>query len=286
MADTTKIEWTDSTFNPWVGCQHVSPGCNNCYAEAMMDKRYGKVKWGPKAVRVRTSPSNWRKPLAWNADGKRFERENKRRRRVFCASLADVFDNRADPAWRADLFALIRNTAQLDWLLLTKRPQNIAKMLPGDWGRGYPNVWLGITAEDAEHYRQRWPILGGIPAVVRFISYEPAIGPLGGLDLGDGMTPHWLICGGESGSSARTMQPQWARAALKEARLHGVAFFMKQWGTYQSNPLVCERGLASAIARSSDAFGKGGKLLDGAVYHEFPRSDRRAESGCGCRSII
>jgi Protein of unknown function (DUF5131) len=159
MGDTTKIEWTDSTFNPWIGCQKVSPGCDHCYAEAMMDHRYGRVQWGPHGERQRTSTANWRKPLRWNREGEQFEREYGHRHRVFCASLADVFDNQVNPQWRIDLFKLIKQTPALDWLLLTKRPQNIRNMLPGDWDAGWPNVWLGTTCESQEYYDQRWPAL-------------------------------------------------------------------------------------------------------------------------------
>jgi protein gp37 len=226
MGEATKIEWTTSTFNPWIGCQKVSPGCDHCYAEAMMDHRYGRVQWGPHGERQRTSPANWRKPQQWDKDGDRFEREHGHRRRVFCASLADVFDNAVPPAWRHDLFKLIKQTPSLDWLLLTKRPQNIRKMLPADWGNGYPNVWLGTTTEDEVHYRQRWPILAPIPAVIRFISYEPAIGPLG--PLADAATPDWIICGGESGPGARMMEPTWARQTRDQCHALGIAFFMKQ----------------------------------------------------------
>jgi protein gp37 len=126
-----------------------------------------------------------------------FQHEHGRRQRVFCASLADVFDNQVDPAWRADLFNLIRECDQLDWQLLTKRPQNIRKMLPADWGDGYPNVWLGSTAEDAHAYKQRASFLLKIPAAVHFVSYEPAIGPLGRLDI-DGRSP----VGSSSGARA------------------------------------------------------------------------------------
>jgi protein gp37 len=182
MADISKIEWTDSTFNPWIGCQHASPGCDHCYAEQqnIFRKWAADGAWGPHAERRRTSVANWKKPVVWNTDGRHFERTHGRRRRVFCASLADVFDNKVPVGWRTDLFRLIRDTPNLDWQLLTKRPQNIANMLPPDWGTaGYPNVWLGATTEDEKHYRMRWPVLARVPAVVHFISYEPAIGSLG-----------------------------------------------------------------------------------------------------------
>lgn len=219
----TSIEWCDWTFNPWYGCTKVSPGCDNCYAEAMMDKRFGKVEWGPHGERKRTAEANWRKPRQW-AKAARLSGE---RPRVFCASLADVFDNRAPTQWRSDLFDLIAATPELDWLLLTKRPENLTRMFPtGRWS----NIWLGTTAEDQERYNHRWPLLSkfrsGVAAL--FISYEPAIGSLSiGYDL-NGEVPDWIICGGESGAGARMMQPQWAYDLRDDCRHLGVAFFMKQ----------------------------------------------------------
>jgi len=272
MGDTTEISWTDSTFNPVIGCQHVSPGCDHCYAEAQNAFRQWTRGWGPHGERRRTSTAAWRKPLQWNADAPRFQREHGRRRRVFCASLADVFDNQWLPEWRADLFATIRATPALDWQLLTKRPQNIARMLPPDWGTGYPNVWLGTTTEAEPYYRQRWPVLAAVPANVRFVSYEPAIGALGPLDLGDGRVPDWLIDGGESGGHARIKMPDWSRSARDQCAEQGVAYFLKQHGTYASNPLVLERGVSVREAMTIDppANGKGGALLDGRLWRDFP----------------
>jgi protein gp37 len=147
--------YADHTFNPWIGCQHVSPACDNCYAEAMMDHRYGKVEWGPHGERKRTSTDNWNNPRKWNANARAFKEEHGHRPRVFCASLADVFDNQIDPTWREDLFGLTQKCKRLDWSILTKRPQNIMKILPSDWGDGYQNVWLGVTAEDQPRYSSR-----------------------------------------------------------------------------------------------------------------------------------
>lgn len=226
VGENTKIEWADHTWNPWIGCQKISPGCDHCYAEAMMDTRWGKVKWGPHGERKRTSAPNWRKPLAW-AKAVRLTGE---RPRVFCASLADVFDNQVSPLWRSDLFALIEDTPELDWLLLTKRPENIADMLWPKWDSGLPaNIWLGTTAEDRQHYDRRWARLREVPARVRFISYEPAIGPLNrphDWDLNP--KPDWIICGGESGHGARMMDPKWARDVRDACARSGIAFFMKQ----------------------------------------------------------
>jgi protein gp37 len=228
MAENSKIEWCDHTFNPWIGCQRVSPGCDHCYAEHLADHRFGWVEWGPHGQRKRTSEAYWKQPYRWA----KAPRQSGMRARVFCASLADVFDNKAPDGSRDDLFRLIRETPKLDWLLLTKRPQKIARMLPADWGNGYPNVWLGITAEDEEFYRMRWPILSRIPAAVRFVSYEPAIAPLGPVDIDKAdCLPDWIICGGESGPGARRMKPAWVRAVRDECADLDIAFFMKQIGS-------------------------------------------------------
>lgn len=269
MAENSKIEWTDHTFNPWIGCQHVSPGCDHCYAETMMDKRYGRVEWGPKGERKRTSDANWRLPIRWNEQAREFKRQHGRRPRVFCASLADVFDNKVPPKWRKDLFALIRKCRRLDWLLLTKRPQNTAKMLPLDWhSDGYPNVWLGITAEDQKHFDERWAKLSMMRAVVKFVSYEPALGPLRFPNVRP--LPDWVISGGESGSGARPLKLQWVRDVFADCRRHGIARFHKQWGHYGNNPLVVEDGLTVKEARQRDPHGHGGALVDGKLVREFP----------------
>lgn len=178
MAENSKIEWTHHTFNPWIGCQKVGPGCDHCYAEAMMDTRLGRVQWGPHAARSRTSPSYWRKPMVWDAAAK----SAGQRHRVFCASLADVFDNHASilPEWRDDLWALIAATPHLDWMLLTKRPGNIANMLPVpfDFEKQYPNVWLGCTVVNQAEADRDIPKLLAVPAAVRFLSMEPLLGPV------------------------------------------------------------------------------------------------------------
>jgi protein gp37 len=228
MADETDIAWADSTFNPWIGCQKVSPGCDHCYAEDEWDRRRHRVQWGPHGER--SLSKTWGDPRRWQRKAAGFigKRGPGFPRMVFCASLCDVFDNKAPDGARDDLWKLIRETLDLDWLLLTKRPENIAKMLPADWGDGWPHVWLGATAEDQEWFDHRWPILNKIPAVVHFISYEPALGPL---KLGDAR-PDWIICGGEKcladKDKARFFDPQWARDLRDECAATGVLFFMKQ----------------------------------------------------------
>ncbi len=229
MAADSKIEWTDHTFNPWVGCTKLSPACDNCYAEGWA-KRAGRSElWDGRGARDRTTAANWRGPVKWDADAAAAGVCAK----VFCASLADVFDNHREiqPEWRTDLWALIRATPNLDWLLLTKRPQNIAKMLPLDWGAGWSNVWLGTTVENQTEADRRIPLLLATPAAKRFLSCEPLLGPVDirwtevtvpGLD--------WVIAGGESGPNARPMHPDWARSLRDQCAATDVAFFMKQMG--------------------------------------------------------
>ena len=252
MGDTTKIEWTDHTFSPWLGCTRVSEGCRFCYAETLTT-RYKWAKWGPGETRKRTSVANWKKPLTWN---RKAEKAGVRRR-VFCASLCDVFDHEAPPGARSDLWDLIRQCPSLDWQLLTKRPENIERFLPDDWGNGWLNVWLGVTAEDQAAYDLRWPILSDIPTELRFISYEPAIGPL----TTDGFTtaPDWIIIGGESGHGARTMNPKWARDLVAECGLLCL-------------PVVFDQGKNRVAAEYLDppSNGKGGGMIDGRLLREFP----------------
>ena len=245
----SKIEWTHHSFNPWIGCTRVSPGCQHCYAETMMDKRYGKVKWGPQGTRVRTSADYWKQPLKWNREAAAAGE----RRRVFCASLADVFESKQDQSgdlreWRFDLWNLIEATPDLDWLLLTKRPENVNDIAPYTYGDvlDWPsNIWIGTSVENQEYADKRIPELLKIPAAVRFLSVEPMLGPvdLENVHLFHGATTpvgscvikpiagnyiNWVIVGGESGPNARPMHPDWARSIRDQCQETGVPFFMKQ----------------------------------------------------------
>lgn len=220
MAENSKIEWTHHTFNPWIGCTKVAPPCDNCYAEKLAT-RYGWVKWG--GPRKRTSDANWRKPVQWDKAAKKAGT----RYRVFCASLADWLDNQVEPSWREDLACLIEATPNLDWLLLTKRIGNFDKIGPWHHDDVPANVWLGITCGDQKEYDRDWPKLAEIEAGVRFVSYEPALGPLIPSFHRDRL-PDWIICGGESGPVTRYLDPAWARALRDDCRKTGVNFFMKQ----------------------------------------------------------
>ena len=235
MAENSKIEWTDHTFNPWVGCTKVSPACDHCYAESWAKRTGSPGLW--QGQRRRTTEANWRKPIKWNAESERLGIRYK----VFCCSLADVFDNAIDLEWRADLWRLIRATPNLDWLLLTKRIGNVEKMFPGG---DYPNVWLGATVinqEEADRdgpklQREMWPAR-------LFFSIEPMLGKIdtyrGGFSLLHNLkSPQgkkyraidWVICGGESGPNARVPADfeDSARFLRDQCAEAGVAFFMKQ----------------------------------------------------------
>lgn len=274
MAENSKIEWTDHTFNPWSGCTKVSPGCEHCYAEVNYSVKMRGVKWGKYGNRIVASDSMWKQPLKWNRQA---EAEGVRKR-VFCASLADVFEgpeSMPEEAWpavveaRARLFELIEDTPSLDWLLLTKRPENVVPMyvapeygsLPEELGYvgrvSLPdNVWIGTTVDNQEYADKRIPELLKIPAKVRFLSVEPLLGPVdlqnhfGICDDCDVLlyehrhdgefvstyhyAPgiHWVIAGGESGPKARPMHPDWVRSLRDQCIDAGVPFFFKQWGEW------------------------------------------------------
>ena len=250
----SKIEWCKHTFNPWIGCTKVSDGCKFCYAENLMDHRYGKVQWGPNGTRIRTSPANWNQPLKWDREAKALGE----RHRVFCASLADVFEDREELLpWRRDLFKLIQKTPNLDWLLLTKRPENVLGMTRAaidspdpdyalyfpTFAELFPNVWLGTSIENQDAADKRIPELLKIPAAVRFLSIEPLLGPVDLLGVWQRSqrtgefstataTVDWAIVGGESGNHARPVNPAWVRSLRAQCQTANVPFFFKQWGEF------------------------------------------------------
>ncbi len=246
MADKTGISWTDRTYNPWWGCTKVSAGCKNCYAETVA-RRGGRNVWGPGAQRE-MKPSSAKCVRRWNeeaAGGAASVRGNGPLL-VFTGSMCDWAEDRPDLVEpRARMWQLIAECKHLEFQMLTKRPENIERMLPPDWGHGYPNVWLGTSIEDMR-VAQRADILRNIPAVVRYISYEPALGPLNDLDL---TSIDWVIFGGESGVGYRAMDPQWARDMRDKCKAAGVAFFFKQHA---------DRWPGYRIA------------LDGSIIREFP----------------
>lgn len=285
MAINTKVEWCGATWNPWLGCAKVSDGCKFCYAEAQMDKWLGRARWGPDGTRVRTSVANWKKPVKWNKDlacGWVWRCSNCNDRivakplyegdckncgssawrnihgeRVFCASLADVFeDNPQVEDWRLDLFRLIFDTPQLDWLLLTKRPQNVIPFMDDAcWPETGcpmfgvnddlpPNVWLGTSVENQAAVDDRVPQLAAVPTRVRFLSVEPLLEEIDFEDVfyepvdernewfrARANRPDWVIVGGESGPNARPLELAWVRDIISQCRGARVPVFVKQLGS-------------------------------------------------------
>jgi protein gp37 len=247
MSEATIIAWTDHTFNPWMGCEKVSEGCRNCYAATLTKNRMGLDLWGRSSPRQVTK-APWKNVIKWDEDAPGhcgvlgFGMPDL----TFCASLCDIFeDHPTANATRPAVWEIIRRCQHTHFQVLTKRPERIADNLPPDWGDGWSNVWLGTSIEDMRVAR-RADHLRTIPAVVRFISYEPAIGPLDDLDIGG---IDWVIYGGESGPGHRKEDKQWARVMHAKCSESGAAFFHKQSAGYRT-----ELGIE----------------LDGQIVREFP----------------
>jgi protein gp37 len=238
MAETTEISWADATFNPWIGCTKISPACDNCYAARDNDRRKWVDGWGAGVPRRRTK--TWGDPIRWN----RKAEQTGYRPRVFCASLADVFDNEVDDTWRTDLWQLIRETPNLRWMLVTKRIGNAVKMLPADW----PFVHVGIisTLENQMTWDRDYPKLARTQAAWHGVSAEPL---LSAIDIGDA-TPDWIITGGESGAGHRYTDPAWVRSIRDQCAANGVAFHHKQWSGLRPKSNGCD--------------------IDGVEHKEFP----------------
>lgn len=233
MGEKTAIQWTDATWNPWRGCLKVSQGCKNCYMYREQ-KRFGE---DPTNV-IRSSPATFNAPLKWKGNKK-----------VFTCSWSDFFIKEADE-WRNEAWEIIRETQNLTYQILTKRPERIKNTLPPDWGNGYPNVWLGVSIE-SEKYLHRMDEILEIPCYTRFISYEPALEEV---NFGYKIRYFdWLISGGESGPNARYAQTWWFESARLQCEENHVAFFHKQNG---------------GNTKTEGAYG--GMRLNGEIYHNFP----------------
>lgn len=244
MAENTKIEWATHTVNFWWGCMKVSEGCANCYAETLAH-RFGKQIWGPAATtdreRKKGAIANLRK---WNKQAGLMNETV----RVFAQSMSDFFEDHPQlPRWRDEAFETMEACPNLVIMLLTKRPENIMRMVPNWWIHDWPShVWIGTSVEDQKAADQRIPELLKIPARVRFLSMEPLLGQVNlypastkGRNYvremdgsGNDKGVHWVIVGGESGHNARPMHPDWARAIRDQCVAAGVAFHFKQWGEW------------------------------------------------------
>lgn len=279
MAQNSSIEWTDHTFNPWWGCSKVSPACLHCYAETWA-KRVGQKVWGVRSPRRLFGTAHWEEPVRWDAEAE----ASGIRRRVFCASMADVFESRSELTdERERLWTLVEATPWLDWLLLTKRPQNIFRFAP--WSNDWPNnVWIGTTVENQHWAEIRLPQLLAVPAERRFLSCEPLLGPL---DLrpwtsnrAKNLYPiDWVIAGGESGPKARAMLPGWARDLRDQCRSAEIPFHFKQWGHWAPAQKGSERATEFWDAVEGKLIkmvplGKkpAGRFLDGKTWNQVPRA--------------
>lgn len=283
MGKNSKIEWTTHTFNPWWGCTKVSPGCQLCYAERESHRR-GHDVWGPGRARRLLSTGHWMEPLRWDREAAKAGV----RHRVFCASMADVFDAEAPPGQQERLWALIEATPDLDWQILTKRPERIAECLPPAWVKEpRPNVWLGTSIENAD-YTWRADALVKVPAVVHFLSVEPLIGPIQALPLDD---IEWVILGGESGPRARPCHEPWVLQILDQCEAASVPLHFKQWGEWAplgalEDPELLERCLRDEIRTDTIEVGghlstvyrvaknPAGRILAGRHWNELPNTTR------------
>lgn len=276
MGANSEISWTDHTFNPWWGCTRVSPACDHCYAETF-SKRMGFSIWGDTPRRM-LSEHNWLQPEKWN----RAAAAAGVPARVFCASMADVFECREDlDPLRERLWELIYRTPSLIWMLLTKRPHRVRHDVPAGWTHGLaggwpPNVWIGTTVEDRTSMRKRLHHLIELPAPVRFVSCEPLLEDLHTFLEGSGI--QWVICGGESGPHARPMHPLWVRKLRDQCVRAAIPFHFKQWGEWAPRgpalPPADGSPHFSAVANPEtfERVGKAaaGRLLDGREWNEFP----------------
>jgi protein gp37 len=304
VSANSKIEWCHHTFNPWWGCAKVSPGCDNCYAERDAARFDERTLWGVDAARREFGDKHWNEPLKWD----RKARALGVRHRVFCASMADVFDKNAPAGARVRLFQLIAKTTNLDWLILTKRIGNASRMLEEvmdelshgltTWAElPWPHVWIGATVVNQEEADRDIPKLLRVPARVRFLSIKPMLSgisiradfitrwPNRQADVNSpGPTIDWIICGGESGPHARAMNIAWAREVRDQCQVAGVPFLFKQWGEWAPAPgmigspgqnLYSVGSVLHTIMQDGYSMARVGKkaagrLLDGREWNEYP----------------
>lgn len=299
--ENTSIEWAHHTFNPWEGCTKIGPGCDNCYAETR-NNRFKGGNWGPGAPRRRTAESNWKKPLTWN----RKAAKKGIRYRVFCASIADIFDNEVSIDWVIDLFDLIRRTPHLNWMILTKRigrAHDVIRIAARrvdirsrgielyawikNWADGQPpsNVWLGATIVNQHEANRDIVKLLRTPAIIRFLSMEPLLGRVDFTGLWypfDDPAIHvnmlemldLVIVGGEAGKNARPTHPDWVRLIRDQCVALCTSFMFKQWGEWVS---VSEVSGIGAHYHFDDGetlrkVGKknAGRMLDGQLWDQYP----------------
>lgn len=254
MAET-QIEWTDSTWNPVAGCSVMSAGCTNCYAMEMAKRleAMGVAKYAG-LTRKSGKRSVWNGTVREDRDALAIPRHWKKPRKIFVNSMSDLFHERVSDAFIADVWRVMRATPWHSYQILTKRPERMAELLTRAEWDVLPNVWLGTSVEDAE-VAHRVHQLRHVPAAIRFISFEPLIGPVGKIDLTD---IHWAIVGGESGRLARPIKEEWIDEIHDLCEVFETAFFFKQWGTWGKDNK----------RRSKKA---NGRLYRGRTWDEMPQ---------------
>jgi protein gp37 len=264
----TSIEWTQETWNPFVGCSIVSAGCKNCYAMKMAERL---ANMGQESYRGTTKNWVWTGKLNRSTDATFYAPRKVRKPTTwFVNSMSDFWHANADDAWRAEALDIMGTTPHHTYQVLTKRPELITPTLTRIGVEKLPdNLWLGCTVED-RRVVDRIDILRTVPARIRFLSVEPMTAALGQVDL-SGI--HWVITGGESGPKSRPIKAEWVREVRDQCIAAGVAYFHKQWGKAEWNPLATNAPLGESIAtyiKRVDPNGKGGALLDGRLWREMP----------------
>jgi len=233
MGKDSAIEWTDATWNPWMGCTKVSAGCKNCY---MFREQ---IRYGHDPTKIRGSKTTRRDPLKW-----------KEPRTIFVCSWSDFAHEDVPPSWIDEAWEIIRKANHHTYMILTKRPNELKQILPDDWGEGWPHVRVGVSVENDDNM-WRLVALEDIRAAVRYVSIEPLLGPLPQL-YSFFPTVDWVIVGGESGPNFRPMKREWVTDIREQCIEHGIPFFFKQW---------------AGISPKKDPRGN---LLDGFEWKETP----------------
>ena len=243
MSTYSRIEWTEQTWNPTIGCTKISPGCKNCYAESMAKRLQAMGTRGYEdGFNLKTMPERLAEPL-----------ERKKPTVYFVNSMSDLFHEKIPVTYIDEVFEVMRKAHHHTFQLLTKRPKRMAKyaatrVVP-------PNVWLGVSVEDRKYGVPRIDVLRKIDSTTRFLSVEPLLEDVGDIDL-TGI--HWVIVGGESGRRARAMQEEWVENVRKQCETSEVAFFFKQWGAWGSD----------GQRRSKKA---NGRSLNGQIWDAMPQ---------------
>lgn len=285
MAENSSIEWTDHTFNPWWGCMKVSPGCKNCYAETFSNRYHGPKYWGPNSERRKFEDKHWNQLLKWNREAEKAGVPAK----VFTGSMCDIAEYHPEvDAERERLWRMIPDLRWLRFQLLTKRPENYMKVVPGEWVKsGTPdNVIFGCSIVNQEELDKHWMVMYEVKMILKasvFYSMEPLLGPV---DLARPLNYNsvaWIIVGGESGPKARPMHPDWARSIRDQCDAAGVPFFFKQWGEYTPYGDRLSNGSKTKFATTLSGGANGytnmfkvgkkaaGAALEGKEHKQFPQ---------------